>query len=300
MGAIRTKGDVLHVWVPGVKQKTVKGQTKVIASEAIDDAYELSGYAKSGEYALVAVDTFTKMTESVVRNIVNKDLSGQGTKRVTVSTGSGASISLPTQQDYGMLGAVCDEWRADIWPAVMNGTFVLLSGHEKILTDKDENDITLASFGSLATAGQMVMRNLPGSTMLMLRGVFEKADTPKHPPVRVLRCTGDKVWKAKDRLGVFDESGVEVGIARAGMDPEEHKEAIVEAEKELWEDWTARALKRGVTGFIGLYSTPGWGKTLLISSLALVLYEKTGKPSLLADWDCEGNAAVPDALVTIG
>lgn len=299
MGLLKLKGKVLHVWVPGVKAKTVKGKNTVSTSEAIDDAYELSAYAKSGEYAMVAVDTFTKMTEGVVRNIVNKDLCGQGSKRVTVSTGSGTSVSLPTQQDYGMLGAVCDEWRADIWPAVVSGTIVLLSGHEKILTDKDEHDVTLAAFGSLATAGQMVMRNLPGSTMLMLRGVFEKADKPKSSPVRVLRCSGDKVWKAKDRLGVFPEEGIEVHIRREnGQDPEEHKESIVLALKELWAEWLAQAQKRGVTGFIGVYSTPGWGKTLLISALALALYELTGKPSLLADWDCEGNAAVPESLLT--
>jgi len=299
MGILKYEGEKVHLFVPGVSfKKTKKGSIRE-ASDIVDDLWQIADLVEKNNYAAIVGDTYTTMTEKVLRSIVRKDTGvnkGKKTPRTNIVTRKGREIAHPSKQDYGILASVVKEWFDSIWPSIIAGSHLILCGHERMIIEKDDDDDIIDSFGGLGTAGQLLMRSLPGETNLMIRLILRKGK-PRRPPRRILTVIGDKNWKAKDRLGVFPEDGIDItGSKKKDETQAEFQERLLEDSFNLWSDWFEEARSRGISGSIGLYGGPGTGKTTFLSGAIEALYQLEGKPTLFCDFDSVGAVSLAKSL----
>lgn len=295
MGVIRE--GTIHRWVPGFK---VSGKKNALTPcSPTEDLTELGQLATSLQYGCVMMDTFTVAGERVLRDLASRNLAsgGKETKRVTLEVGD-AKYMNPTKQDYGMFATVIESWLKDIVPFLSAGGLLVLSGHQRLYVERDDDDEFVSAFGGLGMPGRTIMENMPKYVALLARMTTRKRKGAKGVERVIQVVPSDQYYNAKDRYGVYDEATTTVEVPRADYETrEEWQEAVLDAYADWWGPWVEEWASRDEGAIVAVYGEPGLGKTLALASLALVLREVMDLPSLLCDWDGNGSASIPRKYV---
>ncbi|RMD97400.1 MAG: ATP-binding protein [Deltaproteobacteria bacterium] len=300
MAMIRTQSEYVDIVVPGARTKRVKGEEVKRRTKPVEDMWEVAELFEKGEYPLLVVDTLTIMLNKALRQIANEDLSASDTKETRRSGFDigGKRITNPTLQDYGMLISVMSEWFEELWQICQaNESFVIFTGHEGIVSQEDENEVTISAIGSIDAPGRKIGPRLPANMQATLR-ITRQRVKGKRASKRIVMAEDDGLWKAKDRLGIWAPDGTEIDVPRKdGEDPDAHKERIVRSYVDLWKRWFTAADKRNAIGTVALYGPPGAGKTLMAAGAAVAMKELTGEKTLFFDVDGEGTLVLPEFMV---